>query len=60
MTRITSTIHINSKLKIYHCHSMILLVAAALNHYFSKPDISLPRKSLAEFPIELGDWTAIS
>ena len=38
----------------------ILLVAAALNYYFSKPDISLPRKSLAEFPKRLGDWTAIS
>jgi EpsI family protein len=38
----------------------ILLAAAALNHYFSKPDISLPRKSLAEFPRTLGDWTAIS
>jgi EpsI family protein len=38
----------------------ILLIAAALNHYFSKPDISLPRKSLAEFPKELGDWVAIS
>ena len=39
---------------------VILLAAAALNHYFSKPDISLPRKSLAEFPKELGDWVAIS
>jgi len=39
---------------------LVLLAAAALNHYFSKPDISLPRKSLAEFPKELGDWVAIS
>jgi EpsI family protein len=39
---------------------IILLLAAAANHYFSKPDISLPRKSLAEFPKELGDWAAIS
>ena len=39
---------------------IILLIAAALNHYFSKPDISLSRKSLAEFPAQLGDWTAIS
>ena len=39
---------------------IILLAAAALNHYFSKPDISLPRKSLAEFPMELGDWTTLS
>ena len=39
---------------------LILLAATALNYYFSKPDISLPRKSLAEFPKELGDWTAIS
>jgi EpsI family protein len=37
-----------------------LLAAAAANHYFSKPDISLPRKSLAEFPKELGNWVAIS
>jgi EpsI family protein len=39
---------------------IILLLGAALNHYFSSPDISLPRKSLAEFPKSLGDWTAFS
>jgi len=39
---------------------VILLAAAGLNHYFSKPDISLPRKSLAEFPKSLGDWAAVS
>jgi EpsI family protein len=39
---------------------IILLLGAALNHYFSKPDISLPRKSLAEFPKSLGDWTVFS
>ncbi len=39
---------------------LILLAAAALSYYFSKPDTSLPRKSLAEFPKQLGDWTAIS
>jgi len=39
---------------------IILLVAIALNHYFSKPDISLARKSLSEFPMQLGDWAAIS
>ena len=39
---------------------LILLAATALNYYFSKPDTSLPRKSLAEFPKQLGDWTAIS
>ena len=39
---------------------LILLAAATVNYYFSKPDISLPRKSLSEFPKELGDWTAIS
>ncbi|MGZ6434675.1 MAG: exosortase C-terminal domain/associated protein EpsI [Pseudobdellovibrionaceae bacterium] len=39
---------------------LVLLAAAGLNHYFSKPDISLPRKSLAEFPMQLGDWAAIS
>jgi EpsI family protein len=38
----------------------ILLAAAGLNYYLSKPDISLPRKSLADFPKELGDWTSIS
>ena len=38
----------------------VLLVAASLNYYLSKPDISLPRKSLADFPKELGDWTSIS
>ena len=39
---------------------VILLTGAALNHYFSKPDVSLPRKSLAEFPRTLGDWTLVS
>jgi EpsI family protein len=39
---------------------VILLAAAGLNHHFSKPDISLPRKSLAEFPMQLGDWAVIS
>jgi EpsI family protein len=39
---------------------IILLLGAALNHYFSSPDISLPRKSLAEFPKSLRDWTAFS
>jgi len=39
---------------------IILLAAAAANYYFSKPDISLPRKSLAEFPKELGDWAVVS
>jgi EpsI family protein len=39
---------------------VILLAAAALNYYSSSPDISLPRKSLAEFPNSLGDWTAFS
>src|SRR4030042_67322 len=38
----------------------ILLAGAALNHYFSKPDISLPRRNLAEFPKAIGVWTAIS
>ncbi len=39
---------------------VILLAAIALNHYFSSPEISVPRKSLAEFPTQLGDWTAVS
>ena len=38
----------------------VLLAAASLNYYFSKPDISLPRKNLAEFPKVLGDWTSMS
>ena len=38
----------------------ILLAAAALNHYFSKPDILLPRKNLAEFPKALGDWSTVN
>jgi EpsI family protein len=39
---------------------IVLLIGVGLNYYFSKPDTSLPRKSLAEFPKELGDWTAVS
>ncbi len=39
---------------------LILLAATALNYYFSKPDTSLPRTPLSEFPKELGDWTAMS
>jgi EpsI family protein len=39
---------------------IVLLLGAALNYYFSKPDTSLPRKSLAGFPKQLGDWTAMS
>ena len=39
---------------------LILLGAIGLNYYFSKPNVSLPRKSLAEFPKELGDWAVIS
>jgi EpsI family protein len=40
--------------------AIILLIGSALNHYFSKPNISLPRKSLAEFPKSLGDWAVVS
>ncbi len=39
---------------------LVLLTAAVINHYFSKPDISLPRKALAEFPKKLGEWGAVS
>ena len=39
---------------------VVLLAAAAANHYFTKPDISLPRRSLSEFPRSLGDWSVIS
>ncbi len=38
----------------------VLLLGAALNSYFSKPDVSLPRKSLADFPKVLGEWVAIN
>ncbi len=37
----------------------VLLIGIVTNHYLSRPDVSLPRKSLAEFPKSLGDWTAI-
>ena len=47
----------NSKLLIV---IFILLASAGINYYLSKPDISLPRKNLAEFPKVLGDWTAVS
>jgi len=61
----------NSKLKIHNSSLIIqnskliivvlyLLLGAAANYYFSRPDISLPRKSLADFPKELGDWTAVT
>jgi EpsI family protein len=38
----------------------VLLTAGALNYYFSKPDISLPRKNLSDFPTVLGSWNSIS
>lgn len=38
---------------------IVLLAATGINAYFSKPDISLPRKSLAEFPRTFGDWKVI-
>jgi len=47
----------NSKLLIV---IFILLASAGINYYLSKPDISLPRKNLAEFPKVLGDWTSVS
>ena len=54
----------NSKFSTKHLKFIIvifiLLFAAAANDYFSKPAVSLPRKSLAEFPREVGDWTAVS
>lgn len=37
----------------------VLLIGIIANYYFSKPDISLPRKSLTEFPKSLGDWRAV-
>ena len=38
---------------------VVLLAAIAANSYFSKPDVSLNRKSLNEFPKAVGDWTAV-
>jgi EpsI family protein len=38
---------------------VLLVTAIGLNAYFSKPDISLTRKSLNEFPRTLGDWKAV-
>ena len=39
---------------------LILLIGSVVNYYFSKPDISLTRKSLGEFPKVVGDWETIS
>lgn len=54
----------HSKLNTQHLKFIIvlfiLLLGASLNYYFSKPDISLPRKNLSDFPKQLGDWTAVS
>lgn len=38
---------------------VVLLIGIIGNYYFSKSDISLPRKSLNEFPNTLGDWIGI-
>jgi EpsI family protein len=38
---------------------VILLMAIGLNAFFSKPDISLPRKSLNDFPRVFGEWKAV-
>jgi EpsI family protein len=37
----------------------MLLIAIGLNAYFSKPEISLPRKNLNDFPRAFGEWTAV-
>jgi EpsI family protein len=44
----------------FKCVVVIILLFAAggINAYFSKPDISLPRKNLSEFPRMIGNWTA--
>lgn len=39
---------------------VLLLTAIGLNAYFSKPEISLPRKSLNEFPRTIGSWTTVA
>lgn len=39
---------------------ILLFAAGGINAYFSKPDISLPRKSLSEFPQTFGDWAAVA
>jgi len=63
MNKLKLTTH-HSPLATHHSKFIIvvfvLLLGAAGNYYFSKPDISLPRKSLADFPKELGDWTTVS
>jgi EpsI family protein len=55
---------LNSKLNIQNSKFIIvifiLLLGAGINYYFSKPDISIPRKNLADFPKELGNWTAVT
>lgn len=39
---------------------VILLVAAFFNYHLSRPDAELPRKSLTDFPKNLGDWKIVS
>lgn len=39
---------------------LILLVAIGVSQYLSRPDISIPRKSLNEFPRVIGEWTAVN
>lgn len=52
-----------SKFKIHNSQfiivTVVLLLAAAVNSYLSKPDITLPRRSLSGFPVRLGDWTMV-
>jgi len=38
----------------------VLLAAAGLNQFLHRPEISIPRKDLKEFPATLDKWTAIS
>ena len=39
---------------------VVLLHATLALAFFSRPDVSLPRKDFAGFPRVIGDWTAVS
>lgn len=38
---------------------LILLTGFIANQYLSGPEVSLPRKSLGNFPMTIGNWTMI-
>ncbi len=39
---------------------VVLLFGVAINHYISKPEVHLQRRSFKEFPKTFGDWTMVS